>query len=108
MSHTPKNCIIVFMRAKHHMPVFLYDKACDIVQNLWRVSLKRKFNSKHVLDKNQGPKICSLEDREPWMNVTDQNVPDQSVLWKPVIQSAQLKISSYTHNTTIYENTQIP
>ena len=61
------------MRAKHHMPVFLYDKAFDIVQNLWRVSLKRKFNSKHVLDKNQGPKIYSLEDREPWMNVTDQN-----------------------------------
>ena len=38
--------------------------------------------------------------------VTKQNIPDQAVSWKPVIQTIQLEISSYVHNTTIYENKQ--
>ena len=37
MSHTPKNRVIVFRRAKHHTPVFLYNEACGSDNSFSRV-----------------------------------------------------------------------
>ena len=36
----------------------------------------------------------------------DQNIPDEAVSWKLIIQSKKLKVNSYVHNTIIHENKQ--